>query len=81
MAPVSFFTAPRQYIHWASRAKPAIFWSMILGSMGPVFVVQTIAERQHCVEGLMVWDIACGTASPTLLWRWTEAADTFDVPE
>jgi len=39
MAPVSFWTAPASYIHWASRAKPAIFWSIVVGSLGPVVVV------------------------------------------
>lgn len=39
MAPVSFWTTPFQYIHWASRAKPAIFWSIIVGSTGPIMVV------------------------------------------
>lgn len=39
MAPVSFWTTPGQYIQWAARYKPAIFWSIVLGSMGPVFLV------------------------------------------
>ncbi|KAF2159691.1 hypothetical protein M409DRAFT_29853 [Zasmidium cellare ATCC 36951] len=47
MAPVSFWSAPGSYIHWAARAKPAIFWSIVVGSMGPVFlvVVPPIRER------------------------------------
>ena len=40
MAPVAFWSAPRAYCQWAVRAKPAIFWSMILGGFGPVFIVR-----------------------------------------
>lgn len=40
MAPVSFWTQPFAYCHWAARAKPAIFWSIIVGSMGPITVVR-----------------------------------------
>ncbi|KAK3115365.1 n19m, NADH-ubiquinone oxidoreductase 9.5 kDa subunit [Teratosphaeriaceae sp. CCFEE 6253] len=39
MAPVSFWTAPGSYIHWAARRKPAIFWSIVVGCFGPVIVV------------------------------------------
>jgi len=39
MPPVVFFEAPRQYIAWAVRAKPAIFWSMVIGTIGPVMAV------------------------------------------
>ncbi len=40
MAPVSFWSTPGQYMHWAARAKPAIFWSIIVGSLGPVIMVR-----------------------------------------
>ena len=39
MAPVSFWTTPFKYIEWAARVKPAIFWSIVVGSMGPLTVV------------------------------------------
>lgn len=39
MAPVTFWAAPRQYINWAARHKPAILWSLVLGSFGPLIVV------------------------------------------
>nr|OQO22161.1 hypothetical protein B0A51_08364 [Rachicladosporium sp. CCFEE 5018] len=47
MAPVSFWTAPTTYIHWAARAKPAIFWSIVIGCMGPLtlIVVPPLRER------------------------------------
>lgn len=47
MAPVSFWTTPFQYIHWASRAKPAIFWSIVVGSCGPIMVVCTRSGRRE----------------------------------
>jgi hypothetical protein len=40
MAPVSFWSTPGQYIHWAARAKPAIFWSIAVGCIGPIMVVR-----------------------------------------
>ena len=40
MAPVTFWREPLQYFHWAARRKPAIFWSMVLGSIGPVMMVR-----------------------------------------
>lgn len=39
MAPVSFWTQPLAYTHWAARAKPAILWSIVVGSLGPLMVV------------------------------------------
>ena len=36
MAPVAFWSNPSLYIKWASRHKPAIFWSLVVGSMGPI---------------------------------------------
>lgn len=39
MAPVTFWAAPRQYITWAARNKPAILWSLAIGSCGPLIVV------------------------------------------
>lgn len=47
MAPVSFWTQPASYIHWAARAKPAIFWSIVVGSMGPVILVWQWTESER----------------------------------
>ena len=33
-----FFSTPLKYLHWASIEKPAIFYSLIVGSLGPVLV-------------------------------------------
>lgn len=34
-----FCASPLRYIRWASREKPAYFWSVVIGSMGPVLLV------------------------------------------
>jgi len=34
-----FFSQPVRYLRWAAIEKPAIFWSLILGSMGPAMFV------------------------------------------
>ncbi len=37
--PTTFWSQPIRYLRWASHEKPAIFWSIILGGMGPVILV------------------------------------------
>ncbi|EME45604.1 hypothetical protein DOTSEDRAFT_71337 [Dothistroma septosporum NZE10] len=51
MAPVTFWQAPRQYLQWAVRAKPAIFWSIVLGSFGPVAMVVVPPLRARFGDG------------------------------
>ncbi|KAH6675046.1 hypothetical protein BGZ60DRAFT_491861 [Tricladium varicosporioides] len=34
-----FFSQPFRYLRWASIEKPAIFWSLVIGTMGPVSLV------------------------------------------
>ncbi|KAF4629584.1 hypothetical protein G7Y89_g8566 [Cudoniella acicularis] len=34
-----FFSQPLRYLRWASIEKPAIFYSLVIGSLGPVMVV------------------------------------------
>ncbi|KAF8862791.1 hypothetical protein BDZ45DRAFT_712730 [Acephala macrosclerotiorum] len=34
-----FWSQPLRYMRWAAIEKPAIFYSLIIGSMGPVVVV------------------------------------------
>lgn len=46
MAPVEFFNSPSQYIRWAARVKPAIFWSIVVGCVGPVMCV-TVPPLRH----------------------------------
>ncbi|KAF2084864.1 NADH-ubiquinone oxidoreductase [Saccharata proteae CBS 121410] len=35
----SFWTQPIKYLRWASHEKPAIFYSIAIGCLGPVFMV------------------------------------------
>jgi hypothetical protein len=37
--PATFWSAPIRYLRWAAHEKPAIFWSVFLGAMGPVVLV------------------------------------------
>lgn len=34
-----FWSTPIRYLRWASHEKPAIFWSLVIGGMGPVALV------------------------------------------
>lgn len=34
-----FFSQPLRYLRWAAIEKPAIFYSIVIGSMGPVTVL------------------------------------------
>jgi len=34
--PATFWSSPIRYLRWASYEKPAIFWSVVVGAMGPV---------------------------------------------
>lgn len=47
MAPVSFWGGPITYFQWAARHKPAIFWSFVVGSLGPVAVVSIDLKGVH----------------------------------
>ncbi|KAE8349120.1 hypothetical protein BDV28DRAFT_141894 [Aspergillus coremiiformis] len=39
MSTPQFWSTPLRYIRWASHEKPAIFYSIIVGAMGPVMLV------------------------------------------
>lgn len=39
MSSPQFWQTPLRYLRWASHEKPAIFYSIIVGSMGPVALV------------------------------------------
>lgn len=56
MAPVSFWTAPGSYINWAARQKPAIFWSIVLGSFGPIMMVQHFLITSNHLELLHTYN-------------------------
>lgn len=38
MSKPQFFSTPLRYLRWASHEKPAIFYSMIIGTSGPVLL-------------------------------------------
>lgn len=42
-----FFSQPLKYLHWAAIEKPAIFYSLIIGSMGPVLVLTVPPIRRR----------------------------------
>ncbi|KAJ8069049.1 hypothetical protein OCU04_002722 [Sclerotinia nivalis] len=41
-----FFSQPFRYIRWAAIEKPAIFFSIVVGSIGPVLVL-TVPKIRH----------------------------------
>ncbi|KAF2155770.1 NADH-ubiquinone oxidoreductase 9.5 kDa subunit [Myriangium duriaei CBS 260.36] len=51
MAPMQFVDAPGQYLRWAARAKPAIFWSIVVGAVGPVMMVAVPPIRARLGDG------------------------------
>ncbi|CAK1364546.1 NADH-ubiquinone oxidoreductase [Cercospora beticola] len=51
MAPVSFWQAPGTWIHYMARRKPALFWSVVVGSLGPVTMVVVPPIRHRLGDG------------------------------
>ncbi|KFY38298.1 hypothetical protein V495_06656 [Pseudogymnoascus sp. VKM F-4514 (FW-929)] len=51
MSTPRFFSQPLKYLHWAAIQKPAIFYSIIVGSMGPVLVLTAPAIRHRLGDG------------------------------
>lgn len=45
--PKTFWSSPIRYLRWASHEKPAIFYSIIIGSMGPVCLVAIPPMRRY----------------------------------
>lgn len=39
MSKPHFWTTPLRYLRWASHERPAYFWSIVIGSVGPVTMV------------------------------------------
>ncbi|MCJ1356831.1 MAG: hypothetical protein MMC33_006827 [Icmadophila ericetorum] len=46
-----FFRQPLRYLHWASIEKPAIFYSIVVGSIGPVMVFTVPPIRRYFGDG------------------------------
>ncbi|PBP21762.1 hypothetical protein BUE80_DR007189 [Diplocarpon rosae] len=46
-----FWSQPLRYLRWASIEKPAIFFSLIIGSMGPLAIVVVPPIRRMVGDG------------------------------
>ncbi len=46
-----FFSQPLRYLQWAAIEKPAIFYSIVIGSMGPVTVLVVPPIRRILGDG------------------------------
>jgi hypothetical protein len=42
-----FWAGPIRYIRWASREKPAYFWSVVIGTLGPVQMIIVPPIRRY----------------------------------
>lgn len=46
MATPYFWTQPFRYLRYASHTSPALFWSLVLGTAGPVIFVGSIPVKR-----------------------------------
>ncbi|KZF23053.1 hypothetical protein L228DRAFT_268416 [Xylona heveae TC161] len=46
-----FWSQPFRYMRWASHEKPAIFYSIVVGSLGPVLMVVVPPVRRALGDG------------------------------
>ena len=46
-----FFSTPLRYLHWASIEKPAIVYSVVIGSLGPVVALAAPPIRARLGDG------------------------------
>lgn len=47
MSKPSFWSTPLRYWRWASHERPAYFWSILIGSMGPVAMFTVPPIRRY----------------------------------
>lgn len=48
---LKFFENPFRYLRWAAHEKPAYFWSVVIGSMGPLsFVVVPPIQKYYGIK-------------------------------
>jgi hypothetical protein len=47
MSNPQFWSTPLRYLRWASHEKPAFFYSIVVGSLGPVFLVGLPPIRRY----------------------------------
>jgi len=45
--PKTFWSSPIRYLRWAAHEKPAIFWSFVVGGLGPVSVAVVPTLRRY----------------------------------
>jgi len=41
-----FWATPIRYIRWSAREKPAYFWSVVIGSCGPLMLITVPPYRR-----------------------------------
>jgi hypothetical protein len=46
-----FFSTPVRYLRWTARERPAIFWSMAIGTLGPVMMAVVPPIRTALGDG------------------------------
>ncbi|OCL06897.1 hypothetical protein AOQ84DRAFT_296160 [Glonium stellatum] len=46
-----FFSQPIRYMRWAAHQKPAIFYSIVIGSMGPITILVAPPIRRYFGDG------------------------------
>jgi len=51
MSTPRFWSNPLRYWRWAAHEKPAIFWSFVIGSLGPVLAVVVPPIRTRLGDG------------------------------
>lgn len=89
MAPVTFWQAPGTWIHYMARRKPALFWSVVVGSLGPVSMVwtrrcghtDTTPPETWMTHKILTAGTARCPAHQTPIGRWTTKPNTSYLPE
>lgn len=46
MSAPRFWATPLRYLKWSSRERPAYFWSLVVGAVGPISIPITLKIRQ-----------------------------------
>ncbi|CAI4211081.1 unnamed protein product [Parascedosporium putredinis] len=46
MSSPRFWATPAKYMRWAARERPAYFWSLVIGVVGPVSIPITLKIRE-----------------------------------
>lgn len=46
MSSPRFWATPLRYLKWSARERPAYFWSLVIGAVGPISIPFTLKIRQ-----------------------------------